>query len=71
MDEERIFKPDEYPIDIEIYDAFLKFEMEQYGYRLYGSNPEDWHDWYLIFVAGYGACIDTIKEFMKKAKEEN
>lgn len=54
-EEQRIFEPAEYPIEIDIYDAFLKYEIAEYDYFLYGTNPEDWHPSYLLFEAGYKA----------------
>jgi len=63
-EDERIFKPAEYPITINIYDAFLKSELEQYGYRLYGSDPEDWHPSYLLFAAGFMAGFNTCSDIV-------
>lgn len=55
MSEQRFFEPEEYPIEVNIYDAFLKYEMAEYNYLFYGTNPEDWHQDYSTFEAGYSA----------------
>lgn len=52
-EDQRFFEPEKYPIEIDIYDAFLKYEMAKYDYFFYGTNPEDWHQNYLLFKAGY------------------
>jgi len=67
-EDERIFKPVEYPIDIDIYDAFLKFELQ--GEVTYGIEPEDWHQFYHLFAAGFTACSDFVIEKIKRSKTD-
>ena len=67
MSGERIFKPAEYPIDIDIYDAFLTFELK--GDVDYGTDPEDWYESYLLFAAGFTACSEIVIEKIKNMKK--
>ena len=62
-EEERIFEPDEYPITINIYDAFLKFELTQ-QHLIYGIEPEDWYPSYLLFAAGFMAGFNTCSDIV-------